>query len=291
MLNLEVLLAAFGGGLFGAAIGALPAFIFAGIMGLIGISILSCGGTVDILGQVAFGTLFGPHIAFAGGVAAAAYAANKKKLLGVGTDLSSPLMKTRDNTVLIVGGLFGVIGYLINYFYSVVLALQTDTVAMTVFTSGLIARLIFGSTGIFGKYEAKVEGNSGGAHGSVIEKRRFIPDCKSLSLTIVLSLGVGLVISYITDSTQIVNLGFCISAASLLFAQMGFEIPTTHHITMVAGYATIATGSIFIGALFAILSGVLCEIAGMVFNSYNDSHIDPPATAIFILSFVIFVFM
>lgn len=291
MLTLEALLAAFGGGLFGAALGALPAFIFTGFVGLIGVAIIASGGSVDILGQVAFGTLLGPHIAFAGGVAAAAYAANKKKLLGAGTDILTPLMKSNDSTVLIVGGVFGVLGYVINYLYSGVLSLQTDTVAMTVFTSGIIARLIFGSTGILGKYEPDGNEASGGSVGTVTVRRRFIPDSKSLSATVVLSLGLGLVFSYVIDATQIATLGFCISAASLIFAQTGFDIPTTHHITLVAGYATMATGSIFIGALFAVLSGVLCEIVGMTFNSYNDSHIDPPATAIFILSFIIFIFM
>ncbi|WP_432403178.1 hypothetical protein [Wukongibacter sp. M2B1] len=289
MLTIEALLAAFGGGLFGAALGALPAFIFTGFVGLAGVAIIGSGGTVDILGQVAFGTLLGPHIAFAGGVAAAGYAANKKKALGSGTDILYPLMKTNDAMVLIVGGVFGILGYVINYLYSEVLALQTDTVAMTVFTSGVIARLVFGSTGIFGKYEDE-KTESGASSGAVVAKRRFIPDSKSLSTTIVLSLGLGLVISYVVDITQIGALGFCISAASLIFAQTGFSIPTTHHITLIAGVATIATGSIFMGAVFAIISGVLHEIIGLTLNSYNDTHIDPPATAIFIVTFIIFMF-
>ncbi|MCT4563347.1 MAG: hypothetical protein N4A68_03330 [Maledivibacter sp.] len=289
MLTIEALLAAFGGGVFGAAFGALPAFIFTGFVGLVGVAIIGSGGSVDILGQVAFGTLLGPHIAFAGGVAAAAYAGNKKKSLGAGTDILSPLMKTNDATVLIVGGVFGTLGYVINHLYSGVLALQTDTVAMTVFTSGLIARLVFGSTGIFGKYEEdKTAG--GAAGGSVAAKRRFVPDTKSLSTTIVLSLGLGLAISYVVNITQIGTLGFCISAASLIFAQTGFAIPTTHHITLIAGIATMATGNIFIGAIFAVVSGVLHEIIGLTFNSYNDTHIDPPATSIFIVAFIIFMF-
>lgn len=288
MFSLESLLAAFGGGIFGAALGALPAFIFAGFIGLVGVAIIGSGGTVDILGQVAFGPLFGPHIAFGGGVAAAAYAANKKKMLDTGVDILSPLMKTNDAMILVVGGMFGVLAYLINHLYLNILTLQTDTVAMTVFTSGVIARLLFGSTGIFGKYESEkrdVEGES--ASGVVVVKRRYIPDVKSLSVTMILSLGLGLAISYTVDITQIATIGFCISAATLIFAQCGFAIPTTHHITLVAGVATIASGSILVGTIFAIISGILCEIAGLTFNKYNDSHIDPPATAIFIVTFII----
>lgn len=36
-VGIQTILSAFGGGLFGAAIGALPAFIFTGFIGLIGI--------------------------------------------------------------------------------------------------------------------------------------------------------------------------------------------------------------------------------------------------------------
>ena len=109
-MGIQTILAAFGGGLFGAAIGALPAFIFTGFIGLIGIAVLASGGSPAILNDVTFGSLFGPHIAFAGGVAAAAFAANKKKYLENGTDILKPLNKFGDPMVLIVGGLFGILG-------------------------------------------------------------------------------------------------------------------------------------------------------------------------------------
>lgn len=281
-MGVEVVLAAFGGGVFGALIGALPAFIFTGIMGLMGIAIMACGGDIDIVGNIAFGTLFGPHIAFAGGVAAAAYAANKKHHIDEGNDTITPLLKTQDSSVLIVGGVFGVLGFLINSLF-VHMGLQTDTVAMTVFTSGVIVRLLFGSTGLIGKNENVAT--------SKLEKRSFFPDSKTLAFSIVWSVSLGLVISYIVNITQIGTIGFCISAFSLIFVQMGFEFPTTHHITLVAGYATIATGNIFIGAVFAVIACIIGELAGRTFNSYCDTHIDPPATTIFLCSFVIFMFM
>ncbi|TCO77952.1 hypothetical protein [Marinisporobacter balticus] len=282
MITVEVILAAFGGGVFGALIGALPAFIFVGVMGLIGIAVSACGGNVDIVGNVAFGTLFGPHIAFAGGVAAAAYAANKKHYLESGMDILTPLLKTKDVGVLLIGGIFGILGYLINFFF-VSIALPTDTPGFTVFILCVIARIIFGSTGIIGKTEI--------AATSEMEKRSFFPDSKTLGFSIVWSLGLGLVISYIVSITQINIIGFCISAALLIFVQMGFEFPTTHHITLVAGYATMATGNMFIGAAFAVIACVVGEIVGRTLNSCCDTHIDPPATTIFLCSFVIFIFM
>ena len=74
--ELSVLLAAFAGGLFGAAIGALPTFIFVGFAVLVGIAAGLGGSQFDVLGQIAFGPVLGPHISFEGGVAAAAFAAN-----------------------------------------------------------------------------------------------------------------------------------------------------------------------------------------------------------------------
>ncbi|QZY57528.1 hypothetical protein K7H06_13880 [Crassaminicella profunda] len=281
-MTIEAILAAFGGGVFGALIGALPAFIFTGVMGLIGIAVMACGGNIDIVGNVAFGTLFGPHIAFAGGVAAAAYAANKKHYLDSGMDILTPLLKTKDSMVLLVGGMFGILGYLINSLF-VSIGLPTDTPGCTVFISCAITRIVFGSTGLFGKTEI--------AATSELEKRSFLPDAKTLAFNIVWSVGLGLVISYIVDLTQINIIGFCISAASLIFVQMGFDFPTTHHVTLIAGYATIATGNIFIGAVFAVIACIIGEIVGRTLNSCCDTHIDPPATTICLCSFIIFIFM
>jgi hypothetical protein len=59
----------------------------------------------------------------------------------------------------------------------------------------------------------------------------------------------------------------------------------------VSASAAVASGSILIGALFGILSALLGDLIGNTFNSFCDSHIDPPAGTIFLLSFVIFVFL
>jgi hypothetical protein len=279
-MSWELLLAAFGGGVFGAVFGALPAFIFTGFLGLLGVGVISAGGPATILNDITFGTLFGPHISFAGGVAAAAFAANKRHCNTSALDITIPLKKTNDISVLLVGGLFGIIGYLIN---SVLVHFSTpvDTVACTVFLSCVISRFVFGHSGLIGKFTPQQAG----------ERREFIPGAKSLGFVMIYSLGIGLVISYLVDLTQINVLGFVISAALLILLQFGVDIPVTHHITLVAGYATIASGSILVGALFAIIAGIIGEIAGRTFNSYVDTYIDPPATTIFICSLFIFTLM
>ena len=59
-------------GVLGAAMGAVPVFIFTGLLAILGVAAASGGGP-ELL-QVAFGPVLGPHVSFGGGVAAAAYA-------------------------------------------------------------------------------------------------------------------------------------------------------------------------------------------------------------------------
>lgn len=74
-------------GVFGAAIGGQPAFIFTGFMVMIGVANSLAGGGFDFLGNVAFGPVFGPHISFAGGAAAVAAAGALSLGLGGGVAL------------------------------------------------------------------------------------------------------------------------------------------------------------------------------------------------------------
>jgi hypothetical protein len=283
-MDIYALIAAFGGGAFGALIGSIPAFIFAGIFAIIG-GVLGLAGIAEpSVGNIAFGSFFGPHIAFTGGVAAAAFAGAKRKTLASGTDIISALYGINDYAVILMGGVFGVVGFLLHYFYGTVLKLNTDIPAISVFTAFVIARLVFGKTGVLGKYTG--EG-----------KRQWLPDRKTLINHIVLGGSVGIVVSGVAVS--MINSGvsansmalypivcFGISAVSLIFLQTGFGVPVTHHITLPAA-ATIMTGNIFIGILVAIICAVLWLIAVNVFNSYCDTHIDPPATVIFISMFII----
>lgn len=80
-MDILALIAAFGGGIIGAYMGALPAFIMTGIYALVGGVLTAAGVGGDVaVNYLAFGSFVGPHIAFAGGVAAAGYAGRKGKL-------------------------------------------------------------------------------------------------------------------------------------------------------------------------------------------------------------------
>ncbi len=170
--SLTLLLAAFAGGLFGAAIGTLPAFLFAGVAVVISVAAAAAGSDFDFIGNVAFGPVFGPHVSFAGGVAAAAFAARRGDLEN-GRDIAAPLAGVNDPITLIVGGLFGAGGYVVVTFLNRLLThgepglfylTYTDTIALTVVISAIVARLMFGRTGLFGRLDAEAQ-----------QRGRFVP--------------------------------------------------------------------------------------------------------------------
>lgn len=81
-----------------------------------------------------------------------------------------------------------------------------------------------------------------------------------------------------------------ISAFSLVFLQVGTEVPITHHVVLPAGLAVVASGDIWWGLAFGILGIFLGEVAACVFTSYADTHIDPPAASIAATTTLIAVF-
>ena len=157
-MDILALIAAFGGGIIGAYMGALPAFIMTGIYALVGGVLTAAGVGGDVaVNYLAFGSFVGPHIAFAGGVAAAGYAGRKGKLAS-GTDILSSLNGLGEPDVLLVGGIFGVLGFLIHYCIGLLPVIgsagpaTTDLPGITVFILAVVTRLAFGKTGLTGKY-------------------------------------------------------------------------------------------------------------------------------------------
>lgn len=305
-MDILALIAAFGGGAFAAGLGALPAFIMTGFVALVGTGITLAGGADILTGNLAFGSFFGPHIAFAG-AAATAYAARKnnsliaagsleggnvsiaveKGILVNGADITYSLGKTLYGTVLIMGGVFGMLGYLVNHLYSGVLHLNTDTVAMTVATLVVIARFTIGKSGLTGEYTES-------------KKRQYFSQGQELLYNIVIGLAVGIIVSYVAAylkdlgvSKEFLVAGypalcFGISAITLIFAQMGFGIPTTHHISLPAANAAVLSGNSIIGVVVAIACSLIGDFFTKTINSYVDTHIDPPACTIFIMEFIVF---
>lgn len=309
-MNILALIASFGGGAFAALIGALPAFIMTGFVAFIGAGIGITGAADLLVNNLAFGSFFGPHISFAGAVAATAYAGRKysnvamsnvngKVVNGenldfvdsesiVGSDITYPLCRTKDYTIVLLGGVFGVIGYLIQYLYANVLSIQTDTIAMTVATLGIIVRLVICKTGILTISDDK-------------NSRKLISRGNEMMYNICVGLVVGIVVSYIgavlmesgIDKELVAvsypSMCFGLSTITLIFAQFGSDVPATHYISLTSANAFVLTGSPVIGIIVAVISALLGDFIGNTVNSSNDSHIDPPACTIFIVTLVMYL--
>lgn len=282
------LLAALGGGIFGAAIGGLPAFIFAGVAILTGTGAAIVGTNFDFITLVAFGPIFGPHIAFGGAIAATAYA-KKRGLIDDGKNILLGLAGTNSPAVLLVGGGFGVVGYIIEKILAAGIGDYTDTIALTVIITAIIARFSYGNTGLFTITE---EGRKRG---------RFRPGGSQVWLAFqqswlqitVISLGASLISAWLALQIEPISLtaanfvGFGISAFALILFQFKVEVPITHHITIIAAIGATTFDSLFIGVLLGILSGFVGEFCARLFLIHGDTHIDPPANAIWIMTTVI----
>ncbi|GAB6181194.1 hypothetical protein JCM14036_25130 [Desulfotomaculum defluvii] len=250
MLTLINIAVAFGGGMFGTAVGALAAFIFAGFFVIAG------------LNDLAFGPFIGPHVAFSGAVCASAFAA--KRGLESGKDIITPLIKLNDGAVLLVGGIFGALGYIIASFLNNINT-PTDTVALTVVIQQVAAALIFGNKKIISSYK--------------------LPDSKTAFTLILLGLGAGLISAYAAVVFKNTVIGFGLAAVSLILVQFMGTGPVTHHIVLPAAVAAAAVGNIWIGGLFGILGALLGDFFGKTLNE-GTTHIDPPAATIALLTAV-----
>jgi hypothetical protein len=146
---------AFAGGAFGAALGAYPALALSGIVVIGGevLSLLTRGlssagqaVSVGFTGQIALGPVLGPHVAFAGGAAAAAYAARKGYVNSGFTyfeakNVRVPLGSRPD--VLAVGGAFGVVGMALSQVAGNA-GLPLDPIMLAVVLSALLHRVVLG---------------------------------------------------------------------------------------------------------------------------------------------------
>lgn len=273
-MNAVNIAGSFLGGCIGAMVGGNPAFIIVGIIGVVFLAMGNAPGAALLQSTVEY-TLFTPCICFAGNVAALAYAANIRKHEGInGMDLNKALGFTRDFSVLMVGGIFGLLGFL-NLNLAMYLKLPLDAGVLTVIMSGVLVRLLFGHAKFINPKLKEVSlFNKGGG--------------KEWAYKITVGLVAACVASYAANISGIVTIGFYSSAFSLIFLLLDGDFPVTHHVTIIAGYASVRSGSILIGILFGVLACIVFELYQNTINSNVDSHIDAPACTIATLSLIIF---
>jgi len=313
-------LGGFAGGAFGAALGALPVFIFTGFLVVAGEAANALPGleAAGITGQIAFGPVFGPHTSFAGGAAATAYAA-KQGYIDSGFDYHEGknilyALGTKPD-VLIVGGLFGALGVLIRQ-VSFGFLLPWDPIALGVTLGALAHRLILGYS-IIGTVRGSsvfdmtpfereemyaTDGGNAGAPAERFAVEPWLPHQYEWANVATLGIVVGLAAGFLAFATGSPFLGFGISAATLVFLNCGVEqIPVTHHITLpgsTAFLAVTASGdailaglgpgpAILVAAIFGMLGALFGEVHQRIFYAHGDTHWDPPAASIVVTTFLI----
>ena len=287
------LLAAFGSGAFATAIGGVESFVITGVFAIIGTCISLAGGDGALVtNNIAFG-MFGPHIAFAGAVAGAAYAKKAGKLEN-GADIVTPVSSCNDPMSLIVGGVFGVIGYLFKLFVvdnlfagTISSKLVTDGPGFTVFCSAILARLVFGGS--------IKTGDSFKSEGAAWTNVLTMGVTYSLMTSGVL---VGL-IEVFPDAKDVILGNFAvtcfgIAAIGLTFACGGLAFYGCHQILLISALAAAKAyptmggfGAIVAGVIFGVIAAIINDSETVFMNSGDVSHIDGPATAIFISTFII----
>lgn len=305
-IELIALVGALGGGAFGAAIGGQPAFIFTGFAVLVGAAAALAGAKYDFLTNIAFGPVFGPHISFAGGVAACAYAA-RRGAFETGRDIATPIAGTSRPDALLVGAAFGAGGYVVQKVLADILEKSdgiawTDTVALTVTISAFVVRFMFGRKGPLGEPEGEAARRP---RLSISSDAVWVRHQGAWPMTVAIGLAAGTLSAYAMTSiaagtdvdlaATVAVLAFGFSAVSLLFLQFDQPGPVTHHMTLpaaVAATTVLAAGgapgvALAMGALAGLAGALVGEFAARVFLIHGDTHIDPPAIAIFVLNTLI----
>jgi hypothetical protein len=292
----QTALGALAGGLFGAAIGGLPAFIFTGFLALVGVAVVLVGADYNFLGNITFGPTFGPHVTFCGGAAAAAYAARRGKLEN-GRDIATPLAGTADMGVMAVGALFGLGGYVavealkaIDFFPN-----NTDVIALVVGLSNVLARVLFGRTGILGSpsEEALRRGRF-----RTSDDATWVQWQEGWKESIILGGGLGIMAAWLAAQAggvtpevakSIVPFGYALSAIALIFLAFDRPVPVTHHMTLMGALGAVTFNNILWGFVFGVLTALIGEFFSRLFLIHGDTHIDPPAWAIAVVTTIILV--
>ena len=276
-----LLLLAFCGGAFGAAVGALPSFVLCGLGALLGgVYGMAIGSTDSNLvdAWLTWGPLVGPQTAFAGGAVAAVYA-KRRGLLENGRDICTPLMGLNAPDILLVGGTFGVIGALLTLvcskFPNIGEHASNNAIATAIVLTMILGRVIFGQTGVFGKVAKGTNRWEGSDAGCWVTWQHDWPQI------LIIACAVGLPASHLAlnvPSSGLIIFGLgCLIFTFMIF---GAKVPVFHNIALAALLAVGFTQNLWWGLAMAILVAFLCELSAMAFCSHGDSHIDPPTVSL-----------
>ncbi|AYD89253.1 hypothetical protein D4740_10860 [Actinomyces sp. 2119] len=267
------------GGAVGAAIGANYAFVLTGVCVLASWGVFAATGSTVGFDYLAFGPFMGPHVAFAGGVAGAAYAAYRG-YVDDAKDINSPLAGLGRPDVLLAGAVFGALGYLGQAGISRVpwFGTHTDSVALTVLVSAFLARCLFGGApgrglmrGSLLNRDALPSGVQGlarlrpGENGRWLQWQErpaqvvtigvmFGAFAGGAALFLAANVGAHLAGRGLAPNLAAANantFAFGISAVIILFLITNRSMPVQHHVTNIAGLAAVQFFPLLEGSSFA----------------------------------------
>ena len=300
--SVVALVAAFCGGVFGAAIGGLLSFVLMGFLVLVGVMLALAGGGLEFLANVAWGSVFGPHVGLLGGAIAAAYA-HRRGYYADGTQINIPLLKLRQIDVLLVGGVVGVIGFLLVTGLATIPILgdHLDAIAVAISLTMIVGRLAFGRVGLLGVRNSNAASMMQTGRVLWPGQPGFWVSYQHRWLAVI---GQGMIVGAVAGVLTIVlgvlfpgaisvvhEFAFALSAISLVGLMFGATIPITHHITLPAATAvslflapvTSLAGSALSPVLLVVAAatvgataGITCELFARLWLNRGDTLIDPP---------------
>lgn len=311
-MSLNTLLVCFGGGIVGAALGGLLSFIVCAMLVLAGCMVVLQGGSDFLLLQIGLGPIFGPQAGgFAAGVAAAAYAAGARNNhpTGAAKDILSPLIGTSWD-VLVVGGLFAVFGHLlVQAFGKLPVVKDFDVLALSVVLTAVVARLLFQKQMPWGAPDSiKQYGYFGTGDNYSLS---WLPWTLPLPKLVVFGFGGGLLSAAIAAGTKTMLaplvakglvsaagavvvpliMGWAVAGLSLMSLQFGTgaiqKMPAWHCQAVLSALAYLYFGSFVAAGVVAILATLLQELMARMFWNHGSTHVDPPACAIAVGTFIL----
>lgn len=302
--SMNAILLAFGGGIFGASLGALWSFCLCGFLTIAGCLVVLSGGSDFLLLQVGLGPIFGPHTGgFVAGIVAATYAAGLRKNhpTGDAKDILSGLVDTSWDVPL-VGGFAAVLGLImIPILAQIPILNQSDLLALSIIINIWLARLIFQGEMPWGKKSSIKQ------HGWIGTNNRalsWVPWMAVPSRLAVIGAGVGLLsggialgfeqhlrpmveAGQVAEKTAFIApliFGWGLSAFMLTMLQLGDgsrqKTPVTHCMAIIGALGYLYTHSLLVAGLSGLLAAFIQEFCARMFYNHGSNHLDPPAAGI-----------
>ena len=267
-------------GVVGGVFGGTQVFITTGFAGLFIYALKAAGVESAFLTDTLLNTVFLPAVIFNAATVSTAFAARRGYDVD-GWDVTHSLLFTHDPLVMLVAGAGGLAGYLV-FAVAVALGVPADQGSVSVILIGVLTRLLLGK-GHWVNPEATAYYRREGVRYWLFQLVNAVAICGVM----------GIVLSNVEPDYY--SIGFSVSAALILLSTFDTQrktYPTTHHETLVVGYAMGATGgNVVVSVLFGMLANVIYLLFARYCNENCDTHIDPPAVAIAACSLILWTLL